>query len=389
MPPRIQSHRVSNSLLPFLSSSSSTSSSTLSASASCLSRYDFSTTSVSQTRHRETMFNWLNNEGSVFKYHVPGETNYVTRLQKGNDASQSSSPDVGVENKKPFPGNQDFVSESILSEELRMEIYKRVVEQKKSIRVVSVELRVDMRRVGAVIRLVELEKRWKQLGKNLALPYARAIHEMVPTTPLATDGNQPSHESTNDLPIHRLTEPQIFYPVPESRPFTRVDAGRVFSGAPALVHKEAEKSRDHLAAVDDLVRRTRTFERIGKGANEQQVLQPADMRIPHPQLILVEKDRMDHPNEYRERVKRYNERLADQDASEGKRRAVAVARREATLKHVEPETSRFQFRIQDVVVSRTTTGRDGRGPNAPGRRYGVPSQECKKGQVKIPTEVIV
>lgn len=48
----------------------------------------------------------------------------------------------------------------MLSEELRNEIHNRVVEQGKSVRAVSVELGVDMRRVAAVVRLVELEKKW-------------------------------------------------------------------------------------------------------------------------------------------------------------------------------------------------------------------------------------
>ena len=33
--------------------------------------------------------------------------------------------------------------------------------EKRSVREVSVKMGVDMRRIGAVVRLVELEKRWK------------------------------------------------------------------------------------------------------------------------------------------------------------------------------------------------------------------------------------
>jgi hypothetical protein len=95
------------------------------------------------------MFEWLNNEGAVFKHHIPGEPNYITRL-KG---------DGGGEKPRPFPDNRNFFSEPILSEELRNEVYHRVVEQKKSVRVVSVDLGIDMKRIAAVVRLVELEKR--------------------------------------------------------------------------------------------------------------------------------------------------------------------------------------------------------------------------------------
>lgn len=101
------------------------------------------------------MFEWLNNEGAPLKHHIPGETNYLTRLkQRGGDD--------GSVNNRPFPNNQNFVSESILSEELRNEVYKRVVTQKKSVRVVSVELGIDMKRIAAVVRLVELETRQRK-----------------------------------------------------------------------------------------------------------------------------------------------------------------------------------------------------------------------------------
>lgn len=97
------------------------------------------------------MFEWLNNDGAVFKHHVPGETNYISRIQKRGDESS--------ENNRPFPNNPSFFSEPVLSEELRNEVYNRIVEQKKSLRAVSVELGIDMKRIAAVVRLVELEKR--------------------------------------------------------------------------------------------------------------------------------------------------------------------------------------------------------------------------------------
>lgn len=94
------------------------------------------------------MFEWLNGEGAALKHHTPGETNYL----RGRLSENS-------ENKRPFPNNTTFVSESVLSEELRNEVYAQVVEQKKSVRAVSIEFGIDMRRVAAVVRLVEMEKR--------------------------------------------------------------------------------------------------------------------------------------------------------------------------------------------------------------------------------------
>lgn len=288
--------------------------------------------------------------------------------------------------KTPFPLNPQFVSEPILSEELSNEIYKRVVEQKKSVRSVSVEMRVDMRRVGAVVRLKELEKRMKNEGKPMAIPYSRAIHEMVPTTPLAEkEEAQPVHESINDLPVHRLTAPQIFYPVSESRQFTRVDAGRVFSAAPALERDEEEKINVETLILPE----QRRYEKVGKGDDEQQVLLPADARIPHPQLVALERDKLTNAMESRECMQRYQERLKQSDKLEQERKRIAKERAEKQLTRLQPENSRFEFRFKDVVVSKETTGPDGRGHLAPGQRYGVPTYDRKKGQVKIPTKVEV
>ena len=138
------------------------------------------------TKLRSEMFAWLNGPGSAFKSPLPGSTNYLTAYDRGgkllrggakeenrNTQQQSQSsegqggsadaapvPRETASDLKPFPLNPTFVSQSVLSEELRNEIHQRVAVQKKSVRAVSVELGVEMRRVGAVVRLVELEKKW-------------------------------------------------------------------------------------------------------------------------------------------------------------------------------------------------------------------------------------
>ena len=224
---------------------------------------------------------------------------------------------------------------------------------------------------------------------------------MVPTTPLIYDPNrqQIPHESINDLPVHRLTDQQIFYPVSESRQFTRVDAGRVFSGAPALernndgTDKEEEKLplTDPVKAANKLQRQPNSIERVGKGApndNEtQQVLQPADIRIPHPELIMYEKDRLQFNRETNIRWNNHQNRLEDQESAQRDSKLQSIQRIEDRTSHIFPDNSRFEFRLLDVNVSKDTTGPTGRNPNGVGRRYGVPSYDRKKGQVKIPTRV--
>jgi hypothetical protein len=122
------------------------------------------------------MFEWLNSEGASLKHHTPGETNYVTRIKdRGNNPEAAAT--------RPFPNNPLFISESILSEELRNEIYNRVIGQKKSLRAVSVELGIDMKRIAAVVRLVELEVRQRQQVRtriSLTIFYIESLWTLLP-----------------------------------------------------------------------------------------------------------------------------------------------------------------------------------------------------------------
>jgi transposase-like protein len=63
----------------------------------------------------------------------------------------------------PFPLNRAFISQAVLSDELREEIWKRIMKDGKSVREVSAELQVEMSRVGAVVRLKEVEKEWQRI----------------------------------------------------------------------------------------------------------------------------------------------------------------------------------------------------------------------------------
>ncbi|EXJ79658.1 hypothetical protein A1O3_07938 [Capronia epimyces CBS 606.96] len=384
---------------------------------SCLTRA-FSSTPSSQTQLRKRMFNWLQGPGANFRQPLANSTNYLSAYdRRGNlirdrNKKQGSSPEPvsegpetenvvaleeaaeeeprlrkeDEEDLRPFPLNHTFISQSILSDELREEIWKRVRVDGKSVRQVSVEMGVDMRRIAAVVRLVEVERRMVAEGKSLAIPYARAIQSMVPVNKLNPQTRKPveEHEPINDLEQHPMTYRQIFWPTSESRAFTRTDAGRVFSGAPRLPD-EQERGQDGKPLLEPW--QDTTPEIVGKPGHEHPVLKPADARIPHPHLVAYEKDKLDPTIKSHEVRARYVERLQQEDA---KRKA--IIERQARIeekKKIRIETDRWQFVVTEVRATRTGTGLDGRGTKAPGFRYGVPSQERKKGQVKIPTSVEV
>ena len=148
----------------------------------------FSSSPHHATRLRQRCYAWLNGPGAVFRNPLPGSTNYLNaysadghllRTQKkkrpadeNEDEEQEEDhprPNVQLQQRAPreetddlipFPLNHNFRSQPVLSEELKDEIWKRVMEEKQNIKVVSAELQVEMRRVGAVVRLKAVEKRW-------------------------------------------------------------------------------------------------------------------------------------------------------------------------------------------------------------------------------------
>ncbi|EDU39753.1 conserved hypothetical protein [Pyrenophora tritici-repentis Pt-1C-BFP] len=166
-------------------------------------------------------------------------------------------PPETAEDLRPFPLNQYFRSQPVLSEDLREAIYQRVKKDGATVSLASVEFGVSNERVGAVVRLKQMEKEWIAQGKTLALPYSKAVLAMLPTTPFINTslpknkGKRPiPHEPINDLIVHPATRQQLFVPVAESRRFTRVDAGKAFDNN----------------------------------------LLPADARIPHPELVHAERE---------------------------------------------------------------------------------------------------
>ena len=158
------------------------------------------------------MFRWLNGPGKVFRQPLPGSTNYLNaydrsgnllrldkakvaqrgkseNAEKNTDEGEDTSIDLETSSVKsksaqrpspqarmkgaplpketredlmPFPMNREFRSQSVLSEQHKDAIYRKVIEQGKSVRDVSAMLGVEMRRVAAVVRLKAVEIEWEE-----------------------------------------------------------------------------------------------------------------------------------------------------------------------------------------------------------------------------------
>lgn len=152
-------------------SSSSPSSWNVGATRAAQQARSFSATNEARTRQRRTMFRWLSGPGANFNEPQPGSTvNYLGSydLQKGalkralRQVPGQPLPPPGVGDFRTFPRNDTFKSEMVTGDGLREAVWTKVMLQGFSVKEVSAELGIEMSRVGAIVRLKEVEKEWQR-----------------------------------------------------------------------------------------------------------------------------------------------------------------------------------------------------------------------------------
>ncbi|KAI0012008.1 eukaryotic mitochondrial regulator protein-domain-containing protein [Xylariaceae sp. FL0662B] len=329
MPPRIPN--------PSTASSSALTRFALSGATRCLAppcqqtSAGFSTTASRPrfTVARRQFRQWLNGPGRAFRKHTPGSTNYL-RKRKADFVPQ------------PFPSNYQFRSEPVLDDNARELIWKKVMRSGETVKAVSAELGVDIRRVAAIVRLKEVEKDWEAKGKKLAKPYAKAVLEMLPTCSITPNRQNEPFEAINELHVHPYTTQQIFWPTSESRHFTRADAAKAFH-----IHMKS-----------------------------------ADERVPHPELIQMEREVLQGRPLW-DASERFKQAAMESERAAAAKQLEKAAVDEKYTSHI--NTKRFEFRFKQY--NSENVGPKGRARHAVGARYGAPAYDRVKGQIKIPTSV--
>jgi hypothetical protein len=87
----------------------------------------------------------------------------MKRFLKGHGRkfkSPTGRPNYLTGSSQPFQSNPHFISEPVLSDEAREQIWKEVVVDGEAMKLISVRYGVDVRRIAAIVRLKEVEKRW-------------------------------------------------------------------------------------------------------------------------------------------------------------------------------------------------------------------------------------
>ena len=158
MPPRVPVH----SLHAGAEAASALACSSRAGTASTVRAFSSTPSCQRSTLLRRKMRDWFKTEGRQYKRHTPG-----------------AGPQYLGNGAKVFPNNPAFGSQPVLSEEARELIWEKIMRQGESIKAVSAELSVDMRRVAAVVRLKEVEKDW--ISKvSLLRVFPRIFHTPPP-----------------------------------------------------------------------------------------------------------------------------------------------------------------------------------------------------------------
>ncbi|KAI0999654.1 hypothetical protein K3495_g8542 [Podosphaera aphanis] len=321
---------------------------------------------------------------------------------------RNTPPELTRRDMMPFPANKDFVSEPVLGPWLQNQIWEDVMLHGMTVREVSAQRGVEMSRVAAVVRLLEVERLWKEQGKEISSNYAETVLKMLPYTgrsdllhwseqdeaqlveariearlaaeqeikerkfenaqrakeglPLLPESEvkipddkelklrivearrRAPHESINDLPILKSTGSQLWLPVSESRRFTRADAAKAF-------HSN---------------------------------LQPADKRVPHPELTIMHKEWLAGLS-IQERTE-LQDRRAQAERQKALQKINKKKMQEDSIKKVVTPRG-VVFRFHEIKVD--AIGKNGRGTKAVGCRYGVPNMDRSKGDLKIPQHALV
>jgi len=175
------------------------------------------------TRLRRGMYDWLKGPGKVFRKPLRGSTNYLSAYNKTGDLvrvrkdnrDDRTKPGEGIEedetaaserdqndqsltdddrdmrareremarqtrkaedeetearggvprersiDMRPYPLNQHFTSQPVLSEALREQLYVQVAVEERDLSSVAASFGVDIRRVAAAVRLKTIEKQWE------------------------------------------------------------------------------------------------------------------------------------------------------------------------------------------------------------------------------------
>lgn len=93
-----------------------------------------------------------------------GEQDSASNSAENPEAKKDAEiPPETARDHAPFPMNRTFISQPVLTSAFQHHIWRKIIHEGKSVREVSAETNVEMSRVAAVVRLLEIEHEWKRI----------------------------------------------------------------------------------------------------------------------------------------------------------------------------------------------------------------------------------
>lgn len=150
--------------------------------------FSVSTKNQGNSLLRRKLYSWLHGPGAAFKEPAEG-VNYLGAYDAKGNLKRAASATPGEPTApsgsdfKPFPKNDNFISQPVTSEALREAVWERIMKNGLSVKEVSKELGIEMSRVGAIVRLKEVEKAWqRQVRLHISLLSTQFIQPWLPRT---------------------------------------------------------------------------------------------------------------------------------------------------------------------------------------------------------------
>lgn len=97
------------------------------------------------------------------------EQRALRRAELEETEARGGVPKERQSDLRPYPLNQNFRSQPVLSEELREQVYYLAVHQGFDLSSLAATFQMDVRRVAAVVRLKTIEKKWEAEVSNICL----------------------------------------------------------------------------------------------------------------------------------------------------------------------------------------------------------------------------
>lgn len=91
------------------------------------------------------------------------------------EPAQAELPPERATDLMPFPLNPTFKSEPVLSEKFRQKIWEAIIIEGQTVREASARFNVEMSRIGATVRLMEIQKEWERVVCSSFLMFSPAF----------------------------------------------------------------------------------------------------------------------------------------------------------------------------------------------------------------------